>query len=113
MRRLAALLVLLAFAAATAAPAIAACRMRAAQKECCCEPAPSNSICAPDCCDAAKPAHRIGDVTTQLRGFAFVAQPTLLLSLALIDCAHSPAPPTAGALVRLHERAAPRLPLRI
>ena len=113
MRRLVALLVLLAFAAATAAPAIAACRMRTAQKECCCDPAPASSICAPDCCDTAKPAHRIGDVTAQLRGFVFVAQPTLLLSLTLVECAHSAAPPTAGALVRLHERAAPRLPLRI
>ncbi|MGZ3442071.1 MAG: hypothetical protein ACXVDD_21275 [Polyangia bacterium] len=113
MRRPLALLVLVAFAAATAAPAIAACRMRAALEECCCDPAPSNAICAPDCCDTAKPAHRIGELATHLRGFAFVAPPTLVLSLALVDGAHGLAPPTPGALVGLHERAAPRLPLRI
>lgn len=113
MRRVVALLALLAFAAATAAPAMAACRMRAAQNECCCEPAPSNSLCAPDCCGTAKPTNRTGDVTTQLRGLTFVAPPALVVSLGLVGCKPSLAPPTAGALVRLHERAAPRLPLRI
>lgn len=113
VRRVIALLALLAFAAATAAPAIAACRMRAAQQECCCKPAPTNALCAPDCCDAVKAARPIGDVSTRFRGFVLLAQP-LFVSAALIHpSAHPVASPVARLLVGLHQRAAPRLPLRI
>jgi hypothetical protein len=112
VRRLIALLVMLAFAAATAAPAIAACRMRAQEKECCCTPAPANSLCAPDCCDLVKAGHSLADVATHLRGFSIVAAPTIVVSHSSpAACARSL--PTARMLVGLHERAAPRLPLRI
>ncbi len=113
MRRLIALWVVLAFVAATTAPAFAACRMRAAQHECCCKPALANSICAPHCCATAKPTSAVGDVTTQLRGFAFVAAPALPFTMRSIDAARSTTAPRSVALVGLHERSAPRLPLRI
>ena len=113
MRRLLALFVLLAFVAATAAPALAACRMAGAQKECCCDPPPANAICAPDCCDTAKAARRLGDVATRLRSFGIVASPVALVSFSLTEVAFQHAAPVARALVGLHERAAPRLPLRI
>jgi len=113
MRRLIALLVMLAFAAATAAPAIAACRMRAAQKECCCDPAPPNSLCAPDCCDTVKAARPIAELSTQIRGFFVFALP-IILDLSHIDVLPRPlASPSARLLVALHERMAPRLPLRV
>jgi hypothetical protein len=113
MRRLIALLVMLAFVVAAAAPAIAACRMRASQQECCCEPAPSNSICAPDCCDVVKAARPIAQLSSQTRGFVLFAYP-ILFALPSIDAStHALARPTACALVALHERAAPRLPLRV
>jgi hypothetical protein len=112
VRRLVAVVLMLVFVAATAAPAFALCRLRAAPHECCCQPAPPNSICAPDCCATARPAHPVAAVTTQLRGLAFVAAPTLGLCLPF-DRAASLSPPTSGALVALHERAPPRLPLRI
>jgi hypothetical protein len=112
MRRVIAVLVMLAFAAATAAPAIAACRMRAAQKQCCCKPAPSNSLCAPDCCDTASPAPA-ADLTTHLRAFAFVELSLIVPSPFFVEAAKTFASPPAAALIGLHERASPRLPLRI
>jgi hypothetical protein len=113
MRRLIALFVLLAFASATAAPAITACRMRTTQKECCCAPAPAGAICAPDCCDAARPARAVANAATQLRGFAFFVTTLFVPSLSSIAAAGAARAPMARALVGLHERAAPRLPLRI
>lgn len=110
MRRLCALTILVAFVAATAAPAIAACRMRAEQQACCCTPAPPNALCAPDCCDRAAPLRAV-DLTTHLRGIALPA-PLALSSLPRLTAISSAALPTR-ALVGLHERAAPRLPLRI
>jgi len=112
MRRLLALSILIAFVAATAAPAIAACRMRAARDACCCAPAPANTVCAPDCCDRAQPWRSIADLTTHLRGFALLAVP-LFWWLPRLDATPARTSPAARALVGLHERAAPRLPLRI
>ena len=111
MRRLIALLAMLAFVAATAAPAIAACRMRAEQQECCCEPAPANAICAPDCCDTVKSASPIAGIT-HFRGLLAVhAAESQSASCAGFTCCVPP--PAARSLVGIHERAAPRLPLRI
>jgi hypothetical protein len=112
MRRPLALLVLLAFVAATAAPALAACRMAGGQKECCCEPPAANAICAPDWCDTAKSARPTADVATHLRGFLPVGTPFLLVSSIVPSPARRVAP-VPRVLVGLHERAAPRLPLRI
>ncbi|HEX6837192.1 MAG TPA: hypothetical protein VF334_11500, partial [Polyangia bacterium] len=100
------------FVAATAAPAIAACRMRAARDACCCAPPPANALCAPDCCDRAQPCRSLVDLTTHLRGLALLAAP-LFWSLPRLDATPAGAAPAARALVGLHERAAPRLPLRI
>lgn len=111
MRRLIALLVLLAFVAATAAPAIAACRMRAEQKECCCEPAPANAICAPDCCSRVKAASPIAGLT-HFRGLLTVHAAVSKWSSFAVFASRAPTP-AARSLVALHERAAPRLPLRI
>jgi hypothetical protein len=105
MRRLIALFVLLALVAATAAPALGACRMIGGQKECCCKPAPAKVICAPDCCDTAKLAQPVAHVATHLRVFIVVA---VLPELAPRDAA-----PVARSLVGLHAQAAPRLRLRI
>lgn len=113
VRRLIALFVMLTFVGATAAPAMTVCRMRAAQKECCCKPARADSICAPDCCDTVKPPHLIAQVTTLLRGIVFLATPALDLWFSAARDARALSPTTAGARVGLHERAPPRLPLRI
>ena len=113
MRRLLALWVLWSFVAATAAPALAACRMRSRQKACCCAPAPPSSVCAPDCCDAAGPARPLADPIAHVRGLLFVAHPPPAPCPARFAPARPDAPPTSRALVGLHERAAPRRPLRI
>jgi len=112
VRRLIAALLVLAFVAATAAPAIAACP-RGPQEDCCCDPPPSNSLCAPDCCGTWKPAQPIVNVTAQLKQLAVVA-PALVSSIGLVDLAFSGHPlPTAHWFVGIHARAAPRLPLRV
>ena len=113
MRRLIAMSAVLAFVAAMAAPALAACRMRAAQEDCCCEPAPANSICAPDCCAAAKPAAGVLDVMAHARGLTFAVAPTPRWSANAVATASLGSTPRATLLVALHERATPRLPLRI
>jgi hypothetical protein len=113
MRRGIALLVLLVFAAAMATPALAACRMRAAEKECCCSPAPSNSLCAPDCCPVIQATRQLAGVSLHARNFVPLATP-LAPSFAWAT-----EPPALSSTVRgvllvgLHERAAPRLPLRV
>lgn len=113
MRRLMALVALLVFAAATAAPAMAACRGRAAQPACCCDPAPANSLCAPDCCARLDAAPPLGQVSPSLRGFGLFSppRPARFAHVALSS-------PLGGRqrarwLVGLHQRAAPRLPLRL
>jgi len=104
MQRLIAFLVMLAFAFATTAPA-GACQP---PKKCCCKPAP-NSLCAPDCCDGApKPS-------TTVEPSAQVVL-DIFLQPAAMSFAHAPLvldQPAPTALVGLHQRAAPRLPLRV
>ena len=93
MRRLCALSVLLAFVAALAAPA------------------PANALCAPDCCNRARPLAAV-ELTTHLRGVTLPAL-VALAPLLLLDLSAPSALPRRRALVGLHERAAPRLSLRI
>lgn len=111
MRRLCALSILLAFVAALAKPALAACRMHTGRDRCCCAPAPANALCAPDCCARARPLAMV-ELTTHLRGVTLPAL-VALAPLLLFDLSAPSALPRRGALVGLHERAAPRLPLRI
>jgi len=111
MRRLIGSLVLVAFVAACAAPAIAACRMRAAERECCCKPARANSLCEPDCCQIVKAARPIADLSRHARLLQWFADPPIVLALASLAPA-SPTPALA-CVIGLHQRAAPRLPLRI
>lgn len=113
MRRLLALVTLLAFAAATAAPAVAGCRTHAADNPRCCAPAPSRSFCAPGHCDLVAAGALVARATAQPRGFILLAQP-LLRSAAQLELWSRPlAPPSARLRVGLHLRAAPRLPLRV
>jgi hypothetical protein len=87
--------------------------MSQAHRKCCCAPAPSNSVCAPDCCPNAKFAGAIPHAATHLFGFRLLANPLTVIALALVAPSRPVARPTAQALVGLHQRAAPRLPLRI
>ncbi len=112
MRRPVALFTLLALAAVMTAPAIAACRMRAAEESCCCEPAPPNTLCAPDCCGQLEAQPR-GDVSTHLRGLLLSSQVASPSAFTVEKPAISAALPAAPLRVRLHQRSAPRLPLRI
>ena len=112
MRRLVALLVMLAFAAATAAPAVAACRMRAARQRCCCAAPPPGAICAPDCCGAVKAAGRLDEIATQPRGLLLLARPAIVCS-PRVDFPPAARTPPMPRPIGLHERAAPRLPLRV
>jgi hypothetical protein len=113
VRRLIATLVMLALVVATAAPALAACRRVTAQKSCCCAPAAAHRLCPPDCCARALPDSTPIAPSTEVRGLA-VAPPPVSASI-LPDLPPSPTlvRPTARSFVRLHERAAPRRPLRI
>ena len=114
MRRLLALLAMLAFVAATAAPAMAMCRMRAAQRECCCKPAPANSLCAPDCCDTTiKAPTPIAEISTNVRVFLVLGDTRAVSFSNVVPSPRCLALPIARLLVGLHERAAPRLPLRV
>jgi hypothetical protein len=113
MRRAIALLVMLAFAAATGAPAFAAGCVRSQQKKCCCPQAPANSICAPDCCDVIHASRALGDLPAQRRTVLLVGAPALGISFWSSNTSNSALSPTARLLVGLHERAAPRRPLRI
>jgi hypothetical protein len=113
VQRFIASLILLAFVAATAGPAIAACRMRAAKDACCCEPAPASSLCAPDCCDRVLQARPLADLSTSVPGFVLVAQPALSAFARSELSPRALASPPACWRVGLHQRAAPRLPLRV
>jgi hypothetical protein len=112
VRRLIALLLMVAFVAATAAPALAACRMGTAERECCCPPPPANSICPPDCCDAVKAARPVAHLSMQGRTLYVLLQPALAVG-AFDIFTRTAMVPGDRSLVALHERAAPRLPLRI
>jgi hypothetical protein len=113
MRRVIALVVALAFAAASGAPAIAACRMGVAQKKCCCSPASANVLCAPDCCARVKATQRNAAVSTHARNFSPLAIPLAVVTSHAIASLRSSSSPGAVLLVGLHQRAAPRLPLRV
>jgi hypothetical protein len=112
VRRLIASLALVAFVAACAAPAIAACRMRSAQRACCCKPAPANSLCQPDCCQIVRAARPVADLSRHVRTLYLFADPPTVLTLGWLAPASSTPAPARGQ-VGLHQRAAPRLPLRI
>jgi hypothetical protein len=109
MRRLIALLVMLAFLTSTAGPAIAACRMRTAQKQCCCDAAPENAICPLDCCGGIRAVKPVASLSA--RSLLVFTVPTAL-SLSRIAI-RPPSSPISGLAIGLHERAAPRLPLRV
>jgi hypothetical protein len=112
VRRPIAGLALVLFLVASAAPALVACRIRAAQGECCCEAAPANSLCEPDCCQHVKAARPTADLAPHTRTFQLLADPPIVLALAW-SASVSAAPLVAEARAGLHQRAAPRLPLRI
>jgi hypothetical protein len=112
VRRLISLFVVLFLVAATTAPAVAACRMRIVQKKCCCKPAAANSLCAPSCCDMISAARPIADASARVRGFTPFIPLTIPFAHPRVDedCSLSA---SVGSRIGLHERAAPRLPLRI
>jgi hypothetical protein len=112
MRRLIASLALVAFVVASVAPVFAACRMRTAQSQCCCEPLPANALGEPDCCQRVKAARPLADLARHTRAFHPLTDPPVVLTVAWISSG-SAALPFIGSQVGLHQRAAPRLPLRI
>jgi hypothetical protein len=110
VRRLVASLVMLAFVAATAAPALAACRRT---HECCCGVAPANALCAPDCCERVKASGALLDSSIPFRHLAALVG-TLGVRVLPPELAQPIlAQPAADRLVGLHERAGPPIPLRI
>jgi hypothetical protein len=112
VRRLMALLLVLAFVTATAVPAFAACS-RGPEKDCCCDPPSPNTLCAPDCCGTWKAPRPVANLTAQSHPVAALT-PALTSSCDLPAAAASATVlPDAQWLIGLHARAAPRLPLRI
>jgi hypothetical protein len=109
MRRVTALLVMLMLAALTVGPA-AACVQRS-KKSCCCDPAPLASLCARSCC-AAPPSNHATELPVELMSSVAVAAPVSPVVLATLapSVAHAA---WAASLVSVHERTAPRLPLRV
>lgn len=111
VRRFVAGLVLLALMGVIAAPALASCRMPA--DECCCDPAPVNALCAPDCCDTVGRAHVAFDASTAFRATPLIAD-AVTAPPSDVDFLVRALPRLAPRLlVALHERAGPRLPLRV
>lgn len=111
VRRFVASLVLLAFMGAIAAPALAACRMAA--DECCCDPAPDNALCAPDCCDTVGRAHVTFDPSSAFRATTLIADAVTSAPSDVDFLVRALPRLVPRLLVALHERAGPRLPLRI
>ncbi len=103
MQRLIALLVMLMFAVATTATG-SACQ---APKKCCCKPA-ANSLCAPDCCEGGAKAPPSVELSAQpaLIVFALPSAHLFVRTPVVVN-------PSPASLVGLHQRAAPRLPLRV
>ena len=113
VRRSLAVAMLLTFVAAVAAPTIAQCRMRSAQEQCCCDPAPANSLCSPDCCGSIKSAPSLSDASVRL-GSDTISARALVLAVQEIDpSSRAPASAPWRWLIGVHERAAPRLRLRV
>lgn len=113
MRRAIASLAMLAFLVATAAPALASCRMRAAQAECCCAPAPANTLCSLDCCASVKATRGLGHVSTPLRAILLLDSHCGTVFSRIDLAPRLVARPGRTLLVGLHERASPPLALRI
>lgn len=113
MRRLIAIVLVLAFAAATAASARAAGRLPAPPHGCCCDAPHARGLCKSDCCKVGHASRLLADVRRQERGLGPAVRP--FLELAAAPALAWPPMQQAGAawLVGLHERAAPRLPLRV
>jgi hypothetical protein len=109
MRRILALLVVIVLAALSVGPA-AACGERT-KKSCCCDRAPIASLCARSCCSAPPATHAV-ELSVDLVSIALPSAAT-----AIVACVPTPARvesiASTASLVGLHERAAPRLPLRV
>jgi hypothetical protein len=110
VRRFVATLLMLAFVAATAAPAVAACRR---SHDCCCGVAPPNALCAPDCCERVKTGGALLDPSVYVRHLAAFAATLAVRVPPPEPKGPTLAQPATERLVGLRKRAGPRIPLRI